>query len=156
MPGQPVPEWLTRPTRSTSSRRKLGVDARGARADGRRASTASPSKGVDPDFRRGESLYDHFYGDPDHTPNPNLGTIEKGPFYALQVHPGAIGTKGGARVNVDAQVLRVDGEPIPGLYAAGNVMAGVTGAGYPGAGATIAAAMTFGYIAGRHAARRAD
>jgi 3-oxosteroid 1-dehydrogenase len=49
-------------------------------------------------------------------------------------------------------VLRVDGSPIPGLYAAGNVMAGVTGAGYPGAGATIAAAMTFGWLAGRHAA----
>ena len=49
-------------------------------------------EGVDPDFRRGESLYDHFYGDPDHKPNPNLGTIEKGPFYAIQVHPGAIGT----------------------------------------------------------------
>ncbi len=68
--------------------------------------------------------------------------------------PGAIGTKGGARTDGDARVLRPDGAPIPGLYAAGNVMAGVTGAGYPGAGATIGAAMTFGYLAGRHAAQR--
>jgi succinate dehydrogenase/fumarate reductase flavoprotein subunit len=68
------------------------------------------------------------------------------------VHPGAIGTKGGPKVNGDGQVRRVDGKPIEGLYAAGNVMAGVTGSGYPGAGSTIAAAMTWGYIAGRHAA----
>jgi succinate dehydrogenase/fumarate reductase flavoprotein subunit len=55
-------------------------------------------------------------------------------------------------VNGDAQVMGAAGKPIPGLYAAGNVMAGVTGAGYPGAGSTIAAAMTFGWLAGRHAA----
>ena len=83
---------------------------------------------------------------------PNLGTIEKGPFYAIEVKPGAIGTKGGARTDGDGRVLRPDGTAIAGLYAAGNVMAGVTGAGYPGAGATIGAAMTFGYLAGRHAA----
>ena len=60
----------------------------------------------------------------------------------------------GARTDGDARVLRVDGTPIDGLYAAGNVMAGITGPGYPGAGATIGAAMTFGYAAGRHAATR--
>jgi 3-oxosteroid 1-dehydrogenase len=107
--------------------------------------------GVDEEFGRGAGVYDHFYGDPDHKPNPNLGTIEKAPFYALPVQPGAIGTKGGARVDGKAQVLHVRGAPIPGLYAAGNVMAGITGAGYPGAGSTIGAAMTFGYIAGRSA-----
>jgi predicted oxidoreductase len=69
------------------------------------------------------------------------------------VHPGAIGTKGGTRVDTRAQVLHVRGEPIAGLYAAGNVMAGITGPGYPGAGSTIGTAMTFGYIAGRAAAR---
>jgi 3-oxosteroid 1-dehydrogenase len=109
--------------------------------------------GKDGDFGRGTSLYDHFYGDPEHQPNPNLGTIEKGPFYALEVHPGAIGTKGGARVDDKANVLHVRGAAIAGLYAAGNVMAGITGPGYPGAGSTIGTAMTFGYIAGRAAAR---
>jgi len=43
---------------------------------------------------------------------------------------------------------------VEGLYAAGNVMAGITGPGYPGAGATIGTAMTFGFLAGEHAAGR--
>jgi succinate dehydrogenase/fumarate reductase flavoprotein subunit len=150
MPGQPVPEWVTRAETLEELAKLIGVDPRGLAQTVERFNGFAV-EGKDPEHGRGESLYDHFYGDPDHAPNPNLGTLTKKPFYALQVHPGAIGTKGGARVNGDAQVLRVDGTPIPGLYAAGNVMAGVTGAGYPGAGATIAAAMTFGWLAGRHA-----
>ncbi|MFI5296583.1 MAG: FAD-dependent oxidoreductase [Polyangiales bacterium] len=148
MPGRPPPEWLTRADSLDVLARTIGVDAAGLRATVERFNGFA-SEGVDKDYRRGESLYDHFYGDPDNKPNPNLGKLEKGPFFALQVHPGAIGTKGGARVNSKAQVIDVDGAPIPGLYAAGNVMAGVTGAGYPGAGSTIGAGMTFGFIAGR-------
>src|SRR5262249_60408864 len=109
--------------------------------------------GRDAHSHRRESRYDRFYGDPDHQPTPNLGTIEKPPFYALTVHVGALGTKGGARTDGRARVLHVNGQPIPGLYAAGNVMAGVTGSGYPGAGSTIGPAMTFGFIAGRDAVR---
>ena len=153
VPGMPIPEWLIKADSLDELATAIGVDARGLAATVLRFNRFAV-EGADPDFRRGESLYDHFYGDPEHTPNPNLGTIEKGPFYAIAVHPGAIGTKGGARTDGDARVLRPDGAPIPGLYAAGNVMAGVTGAGYPGAGATIGAAMTFGYLAGRHAAQR--
>jgi 3-oxosteroid 1-dehydrogenase len=151
MPGQPVPEWLDRADTLDELAAKIGVDARGLTQTVDRFNGFAV-EGADREFHRGESLYDHFYGDPDHLPNPNLGTIAKKPFYALRVYPGAIGTKGGPRVNGDAQVLRVDGETIQGLYAAGNAMAGVTGPGYPGAGATISAAMTFGYLAGRHAA----
>jgi 3-oxosteroid 1-dehydrogenase len=153
VPGMPVPEWLIKADTLDELAATIGVDANGLGATVARFNRAA-LEGVDPDFRRGESLYDHFYGDPEHKPNPNLGTIEKGPFYAIQVHAGAIGTKGGARTDGDARVLRPDGTAINGLYAAGNVMAGVTGAGYPGAGATIGAAMTFGYLAGRHAAAR--
>jgi hypothetical protein len=151
MPGSKAPEWLPQGETLADLAKTVGIDPAGLQETVTRFNRFA-SEGRDPDFHRGESVYDHFYGDPDHAPNPNLGTIEKGPFYALQVHPGAIGTKGGAKVTTDAQVLRVDGETIPGLYAAGNVMAGVTGAGYPGAGATIGAAMTFGYLAGLHAA----
>jgi succinate dehydrogenase/fumarate reductase flavoprotein subunit len=152
VPGMPVPEWIVRADSLEGLAQKIGVDAKGlAQTVGRFNEQAR--RGVDDDFGRGSSLYDHFYGDPEQKPNPNLGTIEKGPFYALQVHLGAIGTKGGARVDTSAQVLHVRGVPIPGLYAAGNVMAGITGPGYPGAGATIGTAMTFGYIAGRAAAR---
>jgi succinate dehydrogenase/fumarate reductase flavoprotein subunit len=153
VPGMPVPEWLVRADSLAELAKTIGVDERGLAATVQRFNGFAV-EGVDPEFRRGESVYDHFYGDPEHKPNPNLGTIEKGPFYAIQVQPGAIGTKGGARTDGDARVLRVDGTPIEGLYAAGNVMAGVTGPGYPGAGATIGAAMTFGWLAGRHAAAR--
>jgi succinate dehydrogenase/fumarate reductase flavoprotein subunit len=152
VPGMPVPEWLVSAPTLDELAQKIGVDAKGLAATVARFNRFAV-EGADPDFRRGESLYDHFYGDPEHAPNPNLGTIERAPFYAIQVEPGAIGTKGGARVDGDGRVLRPDGAPIAGLYAAGNVAAGVTGAGYPGAGATIGAAMTFGYLAGRHVAR---
>ena len=152
MPGQKAPEWLPQADSLAALAAAVGIDAPGLEATVARFNRFA-IEGRDPDFHRGESLYDRFYGDPDHAPNPNLGTIEKPPFYALQVHPGAIGTKGGTKVTRDAQVLRVDGEPIAGLYAAGNVMAGVTGPGYPGAGATIGAGMTFGFIAGAHATR---
>jgi succinate dehydrogenase/fumarate reductase flavoprotein subunit len=153
MPGRGAPEWLTKADSLEELAGKIGVDPKGLRATVDRFNKLA-EEGVDRDFRRGESLYDHFYGDPDNKPNPNLGKIEKGPYYAMQVHPGAIGTKGGARVTPKAQVLHVDGDPIPGLYAAGNVMAGVTGPGYPGAGSTIGAGMTFGWLAGMDAAKQ--
>jgi succinate dehydrogenase/fumarate reductase flavoprotein subunit len=152
VPGMPVPEWLVRADTLEELAAKIGVDATNLAATVARFNGFA-ADGVDADYRRGESLYDHFYGDPDNKPNPNLGVIGKAPFYGLQVHPGAIGTKGGAKVDANSQVVAVDGTPIAGLYAAGNVMAGVTGPGYPGAGSTIGTAMTFGYIAGNHAAK---
>ncbi|MEO1268266.1 MAG: FAD-binding protein, partial [Myxococcota bacterium] len=82
---------------------------------------------------------------------PNLGRLERPPFFAVELRPGTIGTKGGPRTDTQARVLHIDGSPIPGLYAAGNVMASVMGPGYPGAGSTIGAAMTWGWIAARHA-----
>jgi predicted oxidoreductase len=81
--------------------------------------------------------------------HPTLGTIEQPPFYALPVYSGTLGTKGGPRTNVRGQVLDQRDRPIDGLFAAGNVMAGTSGAGYYGAGATIGLAVTWGYICGR-------
>jgi succinate dehydrogenase/fumarate reductase flavoprotein subunit len=153
MPKMALPDWIARAPSLGELAGKLGIDAAGLLATVERFNRFAAA-GVDEEYGRGQSAYDHFYGDPEHRPNPNLGTLEKAPFIALEVHPGAIGTKGGARVNVRAQVLHVSGRPIQGLYAAGNVMAGIMGAGYPGAGSTIGAAMTFGYIAGRDAAAR--
>jgi 3-oxosteroid 1-dehydrogenase len=102
--------------------------------------------GKDADFGRGDSAYDNYYGDPT-LPNPNLLPLEKGPFYAVPVVPGDIGTKGGLVTDADARVLREDGSVIEGLYATGNCSAAVTGETYPGPGATIGPAMTFGYAA---------
>jgi len=103
--------------------------------------------GRDEDFGRGDSAYDHYYGDPRCRPNPNLAPLRQAPFYAVKIVPGDLGTKGGLRTDERARVLREDGTTIEGLYAAGNTSAAVMGHSYAGAGATIGPAMTFGYIA---------
>jgi 3-oxosteroid 1-dehydrogenase len=107
--------------------------------------------GQDPDFGRGHQAYDRYYGDPKVQPNPNLYPLLKPPFYAMPVHPGDIGTKGGILTDANAQALSTSGKCIPGLYAIGNTAASVMGGSYPGAGATLGPAMTFGYVAARHA-----
>lgn len=103
--------------------------------------------GVDADFHRGESAYDRYYSDPTVKPNPSLHTIDHGPFYAVKIVPGDLGTKGGLVTDERARVLRPDGSAIPGLYAAGNVSSAVMGHTYPGPGGTIGPAMVFGYLA---------
>jgi len=103
--------------------------------------------GVDEDFHRGESAYDKYYSDPTVKPNCSLAPIEKGPFYAVKIVPGDLGTKGGLVTDERARVLREDGSVIPGLYAAGNVSSAVMGNTYPGPGGTIGPAIVFGYLA---------
>ena len=111
--------------------------------------------GVDADFKRGDNAYDRYYGDPTNKPNPNLGTLEQGPFYAAKMVPGDLGTKGGIVTDVHGRALRDDGSVIDGLYAAGNVSAPVMGHTYPGPGGTIGPAMAFGYLAALHLAGKA-
>jgi glycine/D-amino acid oxidase-like deaminating enzyme len=111
--------------------------------------------GRDTDFHRGENAYDNYYGD-HRLPNPNLRPLTEAPFYAFAVAPSDLGTKGGLVTDAHGRVLRDDGSVVPGLYAAGNASASVMGRSYPGPGGTIAPAMTFGYLAARHAAQNAD
>ena len=108
--------------------------------------------GVDTDYGRGGRAFDRAHGDPTVKPNPNLGSIEQAPFYAVAMYPGDVGTAGGLVTDEHARVLRGDGAVIPGLYAAGNSTAAVFGRCYPGAGASIGASFVFGYIAAAHAA----
>ncbi|MDA0978324.1 MAG: FAD-dependent oxidoreductase [Proteobacteria bacterium] len=108
-------------------------------------------QGKDEDFDRGNTPFDRYTGDPTVSPNPCLAPVDAAPFYAIRLYPGDLGTKGGLSTNEYAQVLRDDGTVIDGLYAAGNTSASVMGHFYPGAGGTIGPAMTFGYIAARHA-----
>ncbi|MBU3062828.1 3-oxosteroid 1-dehydrogenase [Nocardia sp. NEAU-G5] len=113
-------------------------------------------KGRDEDFGRGDSSYDRYYGDPTVQPNPCLAPLEHGPFYAVEMVPGDLGTKGGLVTDEQARVLDDGGRPIAGLFAAGNNSASVMGNEYAGAGATIGPAMVFGYIAATHIAANAE
>ncbi len=110
--------------------------------------------GKDLDFNRGENCYDRWSGDESNTPNPALGAIEKGPFYAIAAFPGDVGTAGGLVCDVHARVLRDDGTVIAGLYATGNCTSSPLGRFYPGAGGSIGSSFIFGYRAGLHAAEK--
>lgn len=124
---------------------QIGVDAQGLR-DSAQKMTAYAQTGKDLDFDRGGNVFDRYYGDP-RLKNPNLAPIEKGPFYAMQLWPGEIGTKGGLLTDRDARVLNDEGRVIEGLYCVGNNSASVMGPSYPGAGATLGPSMTFAYRA---------
>jgi 3-oxosteroid 1-dehydrogenase len=110
------------------------------------------AKGEDPDFGRGQSAYNDCLGDPGYRPNAAIGPLERAPYYATKVYPGDVGTCGGVITNEFAQVLDEHDRVIDGLYATGNTTATVMGRTYPGAGASIANTMVFGYVAARHAA----
>src|SRR5690606_32992020 len=112
--------------------------------------------GEDPEFGKGSTSYIRSLGDPDHKPNPCVAPIETGPFYAVKLVVGDLGTFAGLRANENAQVLNGDGRPIPGLYAVGNDAASIMGGNYPGGGITLGPAVTFGYIAARHIAGAND
>lgn len=134
---------------------KIGVDPE-ALGETIARFNANAARGEDPDFHRGRDAYDRYYGDPKRTLNPNLKPLDTPPFYAIAIYPGDIGTNGGLATDAKARVLDEDGEAIAGLYAIGNVSASVMGYSYPGAGATIGPAMTFGYVAARHIAEEAS
>ena len=110
--------------------------------------------GDDKDFAKGHNIYDRYYSDPTVKPNPCLAPVEKAPFYAFPIYPGDIGTKGGLTTNKFAQCLDKKGGVIKGLYAIGNNSASITGHAYPGAGATLGPAMTFGYVAAKHMTKK--
>jgi 3-oxosteroid 1-dehydrogenase len=108
--------------------------------------------GKDPEFQRGESAYNRCMGDPGRgVPNPAVGPIRRAPFYAAKIIPADVGTCGGVITDEHARVLDQDEQPIPGLYATGNITATVMGRMYPGAGASIANTIIFGYAAAKHA-----
>ncbi len=131
--------------------RECGIDPAGLRATINRFNGFCRD-GVDADFARGAKAFDNSHGDPTVRPNPNLGAIETPPFYAAAIYPGDVSTWGGLVSDEHARVLRADGSAIEGLYATGTATASVCGRTYPGAGASIGPALTFGYIAALHIA----
>ncbi|TNE46043.1 MAG: FAD-binding protein [Deltaproteobacteria bacterium] len=132
---------------------KIGVNVEGLVETTRRFNEFAKT-GKDLDFHRGDSAYDRVYSDPRVKPNPNLGSVENPPFFAAKVYPGDLGTKGGMLTDEYARVIHQDGSLFEGLYASGNCSASVMGHTYPGPGSTLGPALTFGYIAGQHIAKR--
>ncbi|OBJ53577.1 FAD-dependent oxidoreductase [Mycobacterium asiaticum] len=152
-PGEPVPDWFCESPTLAELAAKTGIDAAGLSRTVEQWNR-NVAAGADPDFGRGSSAYDGYWGDDRATTlaGKTLGPIDTAPYYAVPVHIGAMGTKGGPRTDRDGRVLHVNGQPIAGLFAAGNAMAGATGRAYGGAGGTIGPAMVFGYRAGYAAA----
>lgn len=159
-PRQPLPQrWfdagvLARADTIGELADKVGVPADTLTSTVNRFNTFART-GVDEDFGRGESAYDRYYGDPRQRPNPNLGALTSGPYYAARLVPGDLGTKGGLVTDTHSRVLRDDHTVIEGLYAAGNTATPVMGHTYAGPGATIGPAIVFAYLAAQHIATSA-
>ncbi|MEH6828303.1 FAD-binding protein, partial [Parasphingorhabdus sp.] len=154
MPGTPLPDWVAKADTLEELATKIGVDAQNLPATVNRFNDLA-ERLDDQDFARGKTDYDRFYGDRSREgAAATLGALTKAPFYAVEIKMGALGTNGGPKTNAQAQILGVDGEPIAGLFGAGNVISAPTGSVYAGAGGTLGPALTFGYIAGRAAAQR--
>ena len=135
------------------------ADACGIDAAALEATVADYNRGAvdgrDEQFHRGETAFNRYLADPEHEPNPCVAPIARGPFYAVKLVMGDLGTFDGLKTTVEGQVLDAAERPIPGLYAVGNDRASIMGGTYPGAGITLGPIMTFGYITGRHLARAA-
>jgi 3-oxosteroid 1-dehydrogenase len=155
-PGLDTPDWISRAPTLAALAGIIGCDAEGLRQTVDRFNDHAVS-GHDPDFQRGVSPYDTFYGDRGRPGAAGtLGPLDTPPYFAVPITIGALGTNGGVRTDSLGRALDPDGEVIRGLYAVGNVMAAPTGSVYAGAGGTLGPALTFGCIAGRHAAQKAN
>lgn len=134
---------------------KAGIDAKAFTETVKQFNATAPL-GHDAAFGKGSKAYNRYQGDALHGPNPCVAPIENGPFYAIKMVIGDLGTYAGIVTDENARALDAEGRVIPGLYAAGNDMASIMGGNYPGAGITLGPALTFGYIAGRHLADSAE
>jgi succinate dehydrogenase/fumarate reductase flavoprotein subunit len=131
-----------------------GIDAAGLEATVREFNTGAV-KGVDTQFGRGTTSFNRYLADPANLPNPCVAPVQNGPFFAVKVIMGDLGTFDGIKTSVVGEVLQRDGSPIPGLYAVGNDRASAMGGNYPGAGITHGPNMTFGYVTANHIADQA-
>ena len=125
-----------------------GIDGAGLEATVREYNLGA-EKGVDAQFGRGTTSFNRYLADPQNKPNPCVAPVGKGPYYAVKVLMGDLGTFDGIRTSTVGQVLKDNGEIVPGLFAVGNDRASIMGGNYPGAGITLGPNMTFGYITGR-------
>ncbi|WP_409281014.1 FAD-dependent oxidoreductase [Pseudomonas defluvii] len=132
--------------------RKAGIEAAGLEQTVRQYNLGA-EHGEDREFGRGSTCFNRYLADPQHQPNPCVAPIGKGPYYAVKVIMGDLGTFDGIKTSVVGEVLNEMGAAIPGLYAVGNDRASIMGGNYPGAGITLGPIMTFGYLTARHLAQ---
>ncbi|WP_065759516.1 FAD-dependent oxidoreductase [Pseudomonas defluvii] len=132
--------------------RKAGIEAAGLEQTVRQYNLGA-EHGEDREFGRGSTCFNRYLADPQHQPNPCVAPIGKGPYYAVKVIMGDLGTFDGIKTSVVGEVLNETGAAIPGLYAVGNDRASIMGGNYPGAGITLGPIMTFGYLTARHLAQ---
>jgi len=154
--GTPPPDWVDRADTLDGLAGKLGIAEDGLSTAVKRFNGFARD-GVDQDFQRGERKWKlaNLEGVSDGTNhNPSLGTVEKGPFYGVQLAPAAFVPSGGVRTDCNANVVDTWGKPIPKLFAVGNTAAHLEyGVGYQ-AGYSLTAAMTFGYRCVEHLQHR--
>ena len=134
--------------------KNTGIEAAGLEATVA-AYNVGAVRGEDPAFQRGRTSFNRYLADPAHRPNPCVAPVAQGPFYAVKVVMGDLGTFDGIRTSVVGEVLKRDGTPIDGLYAVGNDRASIMGGNYPGAGITHGPNMTFGFVTANHIADQA-
>ena len=151
-PNDPAPDWIAQAPSLSELALRIGVPGKTLHETMERFNSHA-ARGLDEDFGRGSDALDTYQSGGLSVPE-QLRPITQGPFYAMPMEVGCLGTKGGLRIDGNGQVQRADGSgPIPGLYAAGNATASPFGAAYPSGGATIGPALVFGWIAGENAAR---
>ena len=155
-PGTPIADWIPRAATLRALAEQVGIEADGLEATVARWN-GFVDAGQDDDFARGDSAYDRWSGDGDYrfTKESTLGRLDEGPFYAVPIQSGTLGTSGGPRTDTSGRVLDTHLQPITGLYAAGNVAAAPTAMAYGGAGGTLGPILVFGRLAGLSAATSA-
>ena len=152
MPGVDAPHWMNHADTLSQLAEKLDININNFNETVDNFNNYV-DEGNDKEFLRGESDYDSFYGDRSQEGVfSTLGKLNKAPYYAVEINIGALGTNGGASTDSSGRVLSASGQIIQGLYTVGNAMAGSTGSVYAGAGGTLGPALTYGFLAGKHAA----
>jgi succinate dehydrogenase/fumarate reductase flavoprotein subunit len=135
--------------------RAAGIDAAGLEQTVREYNRDAV-KGEDPAFGRGSTSFNRYLADPAHRPNPCVAPLSNGPCYAIKLVMGDLGTFDGLTTSVVGEVLRRDGQAVPGLYAVGNDRASLMGGNYPAAGITHGPNMAFAYVTAKHIANLAQ
>jgi FAD binding domain len=130
---------------------KAGIDSVGLKKTVE-AFNPPARRGEDPAFGRGANAFNRYLADPLHQPNPCVAPIESGPYYAVKLIMGDLGTFDGLRTAATGEVLRPGGEALPGLFAVGNDRASIMGGNYPAAGITHGPNMALAFATANHIA----